>query len=147
MGVRHFFALALLASAPGCASCQDESGPVDVPFEGADPRGAGNDPARKSTAASPPDPRAAQGAEDPTGSAEPPGEATKGSLATGLESCCAALRSASRGATGATKAQNAAAANACETQRRQVALGKVTLAQAKAAVRASLAHGSPATCR
>ncbi len=134
---------ALLLFALGLvASCKEEHDPVGVPFEGIDPKGpkSGND-------------SGSQGSGSASGSASANGSASAKSSGgsgwgTGLEPCCAALRSAANnGKTAGERANYSAAANACDLQRKQIIDGKVNRSQAMAAVRATLLGDAPGACR
>ncbi len=138
---RLLLVAALLAS--GAAGCKEEHDPVGVPFEGIDPHAA----ADRNKSSSAPQKASASSSADPSSSAPKSSGSGSGS-GTGIERCCAALRSAAAQAmTAGSKSNYTAAANACESQRKQIIDGKVTRSQALSAVRVTLLGDAPGACR
>jgi hypothetical protein len=132
-----------LASIP---ACKQEDGTIDVPFDGIDPvpgkkRDTASGVATESSAPKSDASTAAPMAGESNGAAGRP-------RSQGIDACCGELRGNAKAAVDeAAKANLTAAANACETQRRQLDEGKVTRAQALSAVRLSLLDRAPAACR
>ncbi len=141
VGMRLLLSTALAFAALAFAACKDEHDPVAVPFDGVDPKVAQRKPAPAAPAA-PSASSSAGGSASGSSSAE-----NQPRLAGTMMACCTALRSIASVTTDpGTKRNYTAAANACETQRQQVADGKVTKAQALSAVRSSLLGEAPGAC-
>lgn len=127
--------------------CKDESQPVDVPFDGVEP--VLRKP-KEEVVSDAPSSSTTEG--HSTHSAVPNVGTTRGGVATGstggIDACCAVLRAKSQSEKSpATRSNLAAAASACETQRAQLAQGKVSRHNALTAVRLSLLDTAPPACR
>ena len=118
-------------------ACDEETKPVDIPFEGIEPV----DPASKKPKPAP----------DPSASASASAGAAPVTVKPGvsaMQACCGALYARSRSAADeGTKRVNRQAASVCSGLATKVAQGKMTKAQALAQVRSSLLGAPPSACR
>jgi len=132
--------LPILILALALGGCEEESDPVDIPFDAVDHDIADDEPKKPVPVPEPTTSASAKPAPGPSGPGNPG--------ATRVQACCGALYARSKSAKDeGSRAVNKQAASVCSRLAAQVAQGKMKSDAALSRVRSSLLGTPPAACQ